>query len=250
MPSYVWGPKPPDQLPKGTDLVEARKTLLAGGFATWLDDGDRIRVIDPEQPTGERVTFQKIDRVSRGTYLLLRQDDSEREAIYRASLEVLGERGIEVSDSQQRWKTLLEDRLRSRGDAQVLEELAAAGVTSPDRARAWTEPNLYRPQKDDNFKALLRWLGLPEEPYFSNATTLRKMIPKVVGRIRDQLEQIVDPSNLEQLEEQGFLKLEIESGKFGTLLASRVLSIAPYHQRVRFDEVRKPFEETGTEWLE
>src|SRR4029079_19591167 len=92
LPQPVWGERQSSEREPTFDEVEARKVLLSGSLAVWLDDGERIRTLDPAQPSGERVTYTPVSAVREGTFLLLRQGESERGALHQAALQLLGER--------------------------------------------------------------------------------------------------------------------------------------------------------------
>jgi hypothetical protein len=77
-PQPVWDePGTPRGDPRSDEVI-ARKVLLDGGQAIWLDDndGERIRTLEPAAPHGERVQYAKLATVRPGTYLLLRKGTS------------------------------------------------------------------------------------------------------------------------------------------------------------------------------
>ena len=111
----VWGSRQsPDREPSSEEVV-AHKVLLSGGMAMWLDDGERIRAVDAEQPPGERVLYIDVASVRPGTYLLVRQGETERGAIYDSALGRLGNRRSLIESSQRLWKSELRQRLDTHG---------------------------------------------------------------------------------------------------------------------------------------
>jgi len=250
LPQPAWSePEDPGREPTG-DEVLARKLLLAGGLAIWLDDGDRIRAFDPSQPDGERVVYVEVDAVRRGTYLLLRQGTTERGGVHEAAIARLGPRGSEVLHTQAEWKARLADRIESDGHAAVVRDLKRAGISAADRARAWTDPNLVRPMKDAHFETLLKWLGLPLQPTFGYGTQLRKTIHTVSAEIREQLETAVSSADLTLLEQEGHLSLDAKAEGFRAIVATRVLAISPNSHVVARRDARLLFEDKGSRWLE
>ena len=153
LPQPVWGTRKSEEREPTSEEVDARKILLSGNLAMWLDDGERIRSLDPRQPAGERVTYTEVSAVRQGTYLLLRQGATERGALYQAALARLGQQSTAVDAAQVEWKQVLLDRLQQRGYRRVVQELRAAGVKTADRARAWTAPSLIRPNSDQDFES-------------------------------------------------------------------------------------------------
>lgn len=250
LPQPVWGTRQSENREPTTEEVEARKVLLSGGLAMWLDDGERIRSLDPQQPAGERVTYTEVPAVKEGTYLLLRQGATERGALYQAALAKLGQRGGAVDAAQTAWKHLLAQRLQQHGYRRVVKELQAAGVKTADRARAWTNPNLIRPNSDQDFESLLQWLGIPIQPTFGYASLLRKMLYQASAEIGKQLEAAVSAADLTELDATGHLSLDVKTEGFRGILATRVLGASPYCEIVSRHEARVPFEDRSGQWLE
>ena len=233
-----------------TEEVEAHKVLLSGNLAMWLDDGERIRSIDPEQPAGERVTYTEVSAVRTGTYLLLRQGTTERGALYQAAIAKLGQRSKPVQEAQTTWKHLLAKRLERDGYRRVVKQLRASGVKAADRARAWTDPNLIRPNSDHDFENLLHWLEVPIQPTFGYAAMLRKALYQASVEIGRQLEIAVSAADLTELEASGHLGLDVKAEGFRGILATRVLAVSPHSEIVSRHVARVPFEDRSGQWLE
>jgi hypothetical protein len=249
LPQPAWGNRQAGSREPTSDEVEARKVLLSGNLAMWLDDGEWIRSLDPEQPAGERVTQTEIPAVRAGTYLLLRQGVTERNALYQAAVARLPT-GAAIAQNQETWKRLLTEQIQQAGYRQVVTQLRAAGVKAAEQARAWTNPNLIRPASDQDFERLLQWLGIPTQPSFGYATLLRKTLYQVSAEIGKQLELAVSAADLSELETTGHLSLDVETEGFRGILASRVLAISPFTEIVQRHESRVPFEDRSGQWLE
>ncbi|MGP5396532.1 hypothetical protein [Arthrobacter rhombi] len=250
LPQPVWGsPQSSDRQPSSEE-VEATKVLLKGGFALWLDDGDRIRTVDPQQPVGERVAYIDVKSVRPETYLLLRQGSTESTLLYELALNRLGNRGTTIDACQRTWKEKLQVRLDQLGHRAAARELTGLGVRTAHRVRAWAAPNLIRPQLDHDFEQLLQWLGLPIQPTAGNATQLRRTIYQVSAEIREQLETAFSTANLSVLERDGYLTLDLERTGFRGLLATRVVAVAPHTEIVPRYDARVPFIDRSGQWLE
>jgi hypothetical protein len=249
LPQPAWGSHCDGDREPSSDEVEARKVLLSGNLAMWLDDGERIRSLDPHQPAGDRVTYTEVPAVSAGTYLLLRQGETEHDVLYRAAIARLVD-GAVVDRTQAAWKYALAERIREVGYRQVVERLSDAGVGTSDRARAWTNPNLIRPASDKNFERLLQWLDIPVQPTFGYATLLRKTLHQVSAGIRKLLEEAVSAADLSELETAGHLSLDVATEGFRGILATRVLAISPFSTVVPRRDARVPFEDRSGQWLE
>ena len=249
LPQPVWGNRRESDREPTTEEVEARKVLLSGHHAMWLDDGDRIRCLDPIMPAGERVTYADVQAVRRGTYLLLRQGETEHRALYQAAIERLTQ-GNSIDQAQYEWKHSLAVRIQEVGYGQVVRQLREAGVITADRARAWTDLNLIRPASDQDFERLLQWLGFQVQPTFGYATVLRKALYQVSAEIGKQLEAAISAADLSELEATGHLSLDIKTEGFRGILATRVLAVSPFTEIVSRHDVRVPFNDRGGKWLE
>ncbi len=249
LPQPAWGGRRDGDREPTSEEVEARQLLLGGNLAMWLDDGDRIRSLDPDQPVGERVTYTDIPAVRTGTYLLLRQGETERSALYLAAIARLTS-GDAVDRAQVAWKHLLAERIHEASFEEVARQLREAGVQTADRARAWTDPSLIRPASDQDFESLLRWLGVPGQPTFGYATMLRKTLYQVSAEIGKQLEAAVSTADLSELEATGHLSIDIRTEGFRGILATRVLAVSPFTEIVPRHDARVPFADRGGQWLE
>lgn len=230
--------------------MRARKILLSGNLAMWLDDGERIRSLDPWQPAGERVTYTDVTAVREGTYLLLRQGPTERGALHQAALAGLGPRAKAVANTQEKWKQLLAQRLQQHGYRWVVKDLRAAGIKTADRARAWTDPSLVRPKSDRDFELLLKWLGIKIQPTFGHASLFRKMLYQASAEIGRQLEAAVSAADLTELESTGHISLDVRAEGLRGILATRVLAVSPFTQIISRHDARVPYEDPGGQWLE
>ena len=250
LPQPVWGePHTPDREPTSEEVL-ARKVFLSGDLAIWLDDGERIRSLAPGQPSGERVTYTEVGAVSQDTYLLLRTGETERGALYRAAIGLLGARGTAIDAAQQEWKSRLGDRIARLGYRTVVSGLRQQGVRTADRARAWTEPNLVRPHSDHDFELLLSWLDLPIQPIFGYATMLRRALYQASAEIGEQLEAAAAAADMTVLEHDGNLNLNVQREGFRGIIATRVLSVSPHSEVIPRHDARVPIKDEGARWLE
>ncbi|MFC0105662.1 hypothetical protein [Kibdelosporangium aridum] len=250
VPQPSWGRPPLIDREPASDEVEARKVLLGGGYAIWLDDGDRIRTLDPRQPAGERVTYTAVENVQPGTNLVLRYGATEHGAMHKAALKLAGARADSIATTQSDWKSALNARLQERGARVIASELQALGVRSAERVRAWTEPTLICPKHDHDLVLLLQWLGLPVEPAHQNAVALRRALHQASADLREELETAVGRADLAALEQDGHMRLDIDREGFRSMIVVRVLAKSPYSEIVARQRARLPFKDGGARWLE
>ncbi|GAA1309800.1 hypothetical protein GCM10009591_18240 [Brachybacterium tyrofermentans] len=249
-PQPTWGkPGSGDREPASDEMV-ARKVLLAGGLGLWLDDGDRIRSLDPQQPDGARVGYEAVSGVLPGTYLVLREGETERGAMYDQAISILGPKADHIITSQAHWKQQLEERLLRVGARRAVAELEQLGVRSSGQVRVWAEPRLICPQRDEDFTLLLDWLGEPLHPTHSNAITLRRAVYKASTDLRRELEAAVGHADLRVLERDGILHLDLPREGFRGMFVARVLARAPFTEIVSRHQLRVPFTDGSAKWLD
>lgn len=250
LPSPVWSRQSPPRPPRA-DEVLARKVLLGGGLAIMLDqDGEHIRSLIPNRPVGERVELADVSAVTVGSYLVLREGETQSALLYDWAIKLLGTRGLDARSSQEEWKSALRAALRRLGNAAVVRALDRAGVKRADRAAAWTATTMVRPQDDGDFELLLSWLSLPTQPHFELAAALRRARLQASQDIREILEEAVSAADLSELERDGFLRLELDVDGFRSIIATRVLAISPNFEPIHRNDVRRPVEDWGARWLE
>jgi hypothetical protein len=249
-PQPVWGSRKSGDREPESDEVEAWKILLGGGLALWLDDGERIRSLDPRQPEGDRVSYEAVDAVQPGTYLVLREGATEHGAMYDAALAAVGQRAASITATQERWKHALADRHARDGARHVIDELKVRGVLSAARVRAWIEPTLICPKHEEALAALLEWLGIPLQPTYGNAVSLRRALYKAIAELRQELEAAVGQADLSALQRDGLMHLELRREGFRGMIVARVLARAPFTEIVPRRQTRVPFPDCGAQWLE
>jgi hypothetical protein len=249
-PQPDWGRRQADDRDPESDEVEAWKILLGGGLALWLDDGDRIRSLDPRQPAGSRVEYESVDAVQPGAYLVLREGATERGAMYEAALQALGANAASaIKATQEQWKQVLAYRLEKDGPRHVMAELAGRGVRAASRVRGWVEPTLISPKRDEDLAALVSWLGLPVRVY-DNARRLRRSLYQASADLRQELEEAVDRADLRGLERDGFMRLDLKREGFRGMIVARVLARSPFTEIVHRQQARVPFSDGSAQWLE
>ncbi|WP_109474855.1 hypothetical protein [Ornithinimicrobium cavernae] len=249
-PQPVWDSRLSADREPASDEVMAWKVLLGGGLALWLDDGDRIRSLDPRQPEGDRVGYTSVSDVTQGTYLVLREGETERGVMYDQAMRALGPRAEGILATQERWKRALQQRLDQRGVRRAADELFALGVRSAGQVRAWTEARLICPQRDTDFALLLEWLAMTSQPTYDNAITLRRAVHKASAGLRKELELAVSQANFRTLERDGILHLDVSHEGFRGMIVTRVLARSPFTEIVTRSQVRLPFSDVSAQWLD
>ncbi|URN13210.1 hypothetical protein LUW77_21825 [Streptomyces radiopugnans] len=249
-PEPVWTPPPPDRVAR-PDNVMARQILLGGGLSIMLDtNGELIRTLNPAQPVGERVELRRVADLVPGAYLVLREGETGRDALYERTMQLLGDHSAAVEATQNEWKSALQRRLTSLGRSEVVDALRRAGLKAARQAAAWTERTVARPQRDEDFLLLLRWLELEPDRYTGNAGLLRRRRSQAMADIREELEQALADADMHRLEREGCLRIAPSGTGFAGITAARVLAIAPYEVPVHKHAVRVPRDDRSARWLE
>jgi len=251
LPQPVWGSRTSEDRAPTAEEVEARKVLLSGNRAIWLDDdGDRIRALYPTQPAGERVGYCDVSAVVPGTYLLLREGEAERESLQARAFARIGKRASAIQESQRSWKSALTVQLHTRGVRDSERALRDLGISAAGQVRAWATPHVIRPQSDSDFERLLAWLGMPVQPYFGEASILRQEVHRATRELRDRLESAANVADLRGLEQFGHMSLDINEPGSRGMFVTKVLAIAPFTELVARQQARIPFDDRGAQWLE
>ncbi|KWW97917.1 hypothetical protein TH66_21335 [Carbonactinospora thermoautotrophica] len=250
VPEPVWSSTERGR-PPGEDEVYARRVLLAGGFAIMLDtEGEFIRTLDPNQPPGERIEMRDVKSLAPGTYLVLRDGETESDALYSRAIALLGAQAESVERSQSEWKSALRRQLLVRGRAEVIRSLSDRGVRAAAQAPAWIARTVARPRNRTDFDILLGWLGLELEPYREHANLLRRARSQAAADVRESLEAALGESDISRLERDGYLRLNLELEGFASIVATRILAISPYLEAVPRHELRNLREDRNARWLE
>jgi hypothetical protein len=231
------------------DEAAAHKLSLSGNLAMWLDDGERIRVLDPSRPSRERVTSMAVQEVRPGTVLLLRKGQSDQDMLRAAAYGLLGDRAAGVRETQEHWQQLT-DLLLQEGEQRVERDLTILGAEHAGRVWAWTDLHLIRPRSDRDFRTLLDWLNIPAEPSFANADLLRQATAQASADIRASLEHAINTKDLSELDRQGHLTLDGQAAGFRSMIATRVISISPDALFIPRSKVRVPLEDRSAQWHE
>lgn len=251
LPQPAWGSRVSEDRAPNADEVEARKILLSGSRAIWLDDdGERIRALDPTQPQGERVGYCDVAALAPGTFLLLREGEAERASLHALAFARIGGRAFAIQESQATWKSAIVGRLKVLGIRESERALRALGISAAGQVRAWASAHVIRPQSDSDFERLLGWLGLPVHPYFAHASLLRHEVHRATRDLRERLETAADVADLHELERVGHMTLNTDEPGFRCMFVTRVLAIAPFTELVARHDARVPFLNEGALWLE
>jgi REP element-mobilizing transposase RayT len=253
LPEPHWLAVESDRQPQ-KDEVFASRVLLSENLFCFLDDGERIRVFDPNQPAGDRLINIPVRSVTPGTYLLLREDQNKQGALYEEALDTFGLEKQQIIKSQRLWKDTLRKKLLDNG-AQVENTLKNMGVQAVDRVEEWVDMIHIMPQKDSDFQLLLQFLGIEQRPAFEYAKQLRNKCQELGWKMRHDLEtelSQINSAGLQKLRQNGYFEQQAENPLYRNIVIVRVLAISPNREIVARQKTRVLFEDkmNSAKWLE
>lgn len=231
LPEPLWSAPPHDPSCSSSDLVDARQLYLSGGWETWLDAGDRIRILEIDKTTGARVTNLSPEEVTVGSYLLLMEHGSER-GILKTLAQSRISRAEETISEQRFWKERLLARIKQIGVERVRRELRDLGVGAYRQVDTWSDMELIRPKSDNDFLSLLDWMDIPREPTFQDVRTLQSEVRRISHEITAELENQASRVNPEELERQGHMHFKVSTDGVRSMVATRVMAIRSSVQKV------------------
>ena len=177
--------------------------------------------IDESQPAVEydyknKLTLRnkKINDFKRGDVVFLRIGSSRDLVVDIADKQLL--KSGNEKESQKKWKAQLEHQLRKRfNDMSLLsKDLKKVGIThaSSNNIKNWMSDNNYMLDNDDIFLKLLNFLEFSEEESNRILSDMKKIISSHQSAskiIKDQLTNIIETSNLNELENTGSQEFQI-----------------------------------------
>ena len=118
-------------------------------------------------------------------------------------------------------------------------------MKSINRLSDWTDPNLRRPLRDDDFAIILTHLGLDVEKYLNSASLLKRTILQVAVNFRHQLTAVIEKLNGQFLKESGTHVITSPVDGVANLFISRVVGVSSEEAYVDTQRIRIPFEQEG-----
>jgi hypothetical protein len=132
---------------------------------------------------------------------------------------------------QEHWKGLLRRAVSTKGLLAVSIELLdyESRRANETNVRNWMSSRSIRPQDDEDFRAIMRLIGLEgkEQEYQDAAEQIESAHKKAGFYIREQLLTQVEKANLKELHKRGFLDFELPEADGGSLTAFRIEHISP-----------------------
>ena len=223
-----------------------RQFALANGKQVFIqiDGGDLDFVNVVAVNNDNHLTQSEIAprSVGVGNFVVLREGQSDSEALLLQAASNLGSKYEEIERNQQVWKSTLQAALDKNSLSKISRDLVDRGLKSENRIRDWTNPSLRRPLRDEDFKILLKYLGLNVTTYYESATLLRRTILKAAMEFRHQLEKAIKDIPVKNLLAEGTVVIKAPVSGIANLFVSRIVGVSPIEVYVDRQKIRIPFE--------
>ena len=232
----------------GENQKLCRQIALANGKQVFIDvDGEQDFVHSVEVDSNNAI--RKIEISPRdlkiGDYIILREGQSDTEVLYMKARELIGPNIDKIEAHQQEWKKALKTLLLG-SDLKVLNRtLKDKGMKSVNRLSDWTDPNLRRPLRDDDFAIILTHLGLEVDKYLNSASILKRTILQVAVNFRHQLTAAIEKLDGNTLKESGTHVINSPIDGVANLFISRVVGVSAEEGYVETQRIRIPFDQEG-----
>ena len=180
-----------------------------------------------------------------GDFIILREGQSDTEVLYMKARELIGPNIEKIETHQQEWKNALKTLLLEN-DLKILNRtLKDKGMKSVNRLSDWTDPNLRRPLRDDDFAIILTHLGLDVDKYLKSANILKRTILQVAVNFRHQLTAAIGNIDGRVLKDSGTHVISSPVDGVANLFISRVVGVSTEEGYVESQRIRIPFVQEG-----
>jgi hypothetical protein len=222
-----------------------RQIALANGKQVFIDvDGEEDFVNSVE--IDHNNLLRKIEIATRdlkiGDFIILREGQSDAQALYMKARDLIGPKIDQIEIHQHEWKSALKALLLKSDIKSLNRTLRDKGMKSVNRLSDWTDPNLRRPLRDDDFAIILNHLNLDVNKYMNSATLLKRTILQVAVNFRNQLTATIESLSGDRLRESGTQVISSPVDGIANLFISKVVGVSAEERFVESQKVRVPFD--------
>lgn len=235
--------------------TEARLFQLEGKAGVFLDaeDGSTALVIDMEEEEQGRVKRITTSAIEPGMYILLRAGGGG-DYIIPVADKILGERADSRRKFQRLWKAKLHEAVRANGAYVACQRLKSFGSTRANEVnlRNWMSERNIRTEDPRDFHAIMQLVGLGADAVrcWQIAGEIDRAHRQAGRHIRRLLLRQVLASDLRELEQRGRMQFELSDSGGASVVAMRVVAIAPTVTRISLSHLGRQFELEETLWRE
>lgn len=209
------------------EKVPCRAYLLAGNNVVFLPSKEgAIDSIDMQASFGNRVQRIPISSIEIGSVILLRVGKSDSDSIIDMANAIGGDQAKGFRNLQIEWKDALRARIKAVGSQVVIKELKDMGIKNPWINEWKSIKNNIRPDRDDYFEKLLRYLKIEPAETISAMNALRKLHLMAAMRLRKLLKEKFESIDLQVIYDSGFVLVDLgvtpEIAKLGAFVCLSV----------------------------
>ncbi len=230
--------------PYNYDDVEARAILLPSEQVVFLEADGTTLVIDLDDQE-DQVKRVAVNDLNLGMYLLLRTAGGGDYIVSLAD-HFLGNNAIRFRTCQRNWKDLLSHNVENGGMDRVISTLTRLGATHANEAnlRNWMSRRTITAESSDDFKAIMRLIGLENEfsKYWETMLSIRTAHRQAGSEIRRRLLEVVKSADLEVLMQQGVMEFTLADVETGSLTAFQIEEIGTTTVTLPYSQVGYPFQ--------
>lgn len=213
------------------EAVSARLLVLAQDWGVFIEAADQTKVLvlnlqDYDEELKGRIQRISVNTIKPGMFILLRTEGGG-DYIIPVANSIMGPAVTRlVRESQLYWKGLLRRKVLSRGLFQTCIDLLDLGSVTANEVnvRNWINPRKIRPNSKEDFRAILRLVGLEADfdTYWSRTDIILNAHRKAGFRIREQLLHEIQATNLTSLAANGWVDFVLPEADGGKLSAIRI----------------------------
>lgn len=228
------------------EIVIARLFLLENDWAVFLetDDNSSVDIIDLDEEVTKRVRRTKVREILPGMYILLRTEGGG-DYIVPVADRLMGKFKEKARSEQKRWKVLLREQVKEKGEKEVLRELRGLGSSRATEGNLahWTSLRGIKTEHYEDFRAIMRLIGLEKEAQklWETMNEIRKAHSRAGFKIRGMLLDKVNKCDLEKLRRDGIMEFELADQGAGSLSAFRVKEVSKETTEVIHWRIGEPF---------
>lgn len=228
--------------------VQARLLELEGGRGTFVESDSRgILAITLDEYSNGKVERIPINSAEPGMFLLIRGDsDSDEEYIIPIADRILGKKADKLRRFQRGWKAKLRGVVNANGIKHTIQKLKEAGSTkaSETNLRNWLWYRNIRTDEPADFFAIMRTIemGDIEKACWGYAKEIDSAHRRAGRKIRQELLRQIRETDMNDLEQLGEMRFELEGIGGRPMLAVRILRISDFVSSVAPQNVNRLFD--------
>lgn len=228
--------------------VQARLIELEGERGTFVEtDSSGVLAITLDENNNGKVERIPISSVTPGIFLLLRGDsDSDDEYIIPIADMILGKKADQLRRFQRGWKAKLRAVVNAYGIRNTVQKLKEAGSTkaSEINLRNWLWHRNIRTDEPEDFFAIMRVIemGDIEKACWGYAKEIDSAHRRAGRKIRQELLRQIRETDMNDLEQLGEMRFELEGIGGRPMLAVRILRISDFVSSVAPQNVNRLFD--------